>query len=292
MKRMADADLFAVDPAQFVAERDRIAKALRAEGKRDEAAAVRALRRPTVPTWALNQVARRHPAEIAELADAAARARDAQDEVLAGADGSVLREALAERRSALRDVIRRAGAVVDDSGRSGDGQERAIESTLQRVIDSGDLVDALRRGELTDVADGSDGADDDVSSMFQLPGGVSPGRAPATSTAKPKPKGKPGATAPANATAEAEARTELETKRAVAVAEAEVERRTSELDDAEGELAEAEMVAADAEAELAAAQERAKEARAAVTAASVTRDKAEAALQDARAALERVVGPG
>src|SRR5262249_38111386 len=53
--------LFALDPNDFVTARDQRARELRKEGEKDEAAAVKALRRPTVPVWALNQVARQRP---------------------------------------------------------------------------------------------------------------------------------------------------------------------------------------------------------------------------------------
>ena len=53
-------------PAEFVAARNALAKKLKADGHRDEAAAVAALRRPTVPDWALNSVALQEPDVVAD----------------------------------------------------------------------------------------------------------------------------------------------------------------------------------------------------------------------------------
>ena len=54
-------DLFALPPAEFIAARDALAKRLKADGDATRAAEVKALRRPSVAAWAVNQVARRKP---------------------------------------------------------------------------------------------------------------------------------------------------------------------------------------------------------------------------------------
>ena len=60
---MADAadDLYGLPLDAFVPERDALAKRLRAEGRRDEAAEVKALRKPSVAAWAVNQAVRSQP---------------------------------------------------------------------------------------------------------------------------------------------------------------------------------------------------------------------------------------
>src|SRR3954462_3095984 len=69
--------LFAVTPDEFVAERTRLAKGLRADGDRPGAAEVAKLTRPSAPAWALNQVAREEPGVVDAWLDAAAALRDA-----------------------------------------------------------------------------------------------------------------------------------------------------------------------------------------------------------------------
>ncbi|HEX8105745.1 MAG TPA: hypothetical protein VF533_24225, partial [Solirubrobacteraceae bacterium] len=50
--------LFALPLEEFVPARDALAKALRAEKRREDAKAVAALRRPSLGAWAVNQVVR------------------------------------------------------------------------------------------------------------------------------------------------------------------------------------------------------------------------------------------
>lgn len=51
-------ELYAGYPAAFVARRDELAKQARASGDRSLAAAIKALRRPTVGSWYLNVASR------------------------------------------------------------------------------------------------------------------------------------------------------------------------------------------------------------------------------------------
>ena len=50
--------LYGLPREEFIGERDALAKELRAGGRRDEAAAVKALGKPTVAAWAANQAVR------------------------------------------------------------------------------------------------------------------------------------------------------------------------------------------------------------------------------------------
>lgn len=84
---MTPDDLYALPPEEFVAARDALARSL----PKDEAAAVRALRRPTVVAAAINAAVRRSPALVATLEAASV------DEELAEAlrAGRLVREAQA-----------------------------------------------------------------------------------------------------------------------------------------------------------------------------------------------------
>ncbi len=104
-------DLFDVDPNDFVATRDALVKELRACGDKEGAATVKKLRRPTVPVWALNRVARSHPDLVAAVLDATEHAQH-------GGDRDAFRDALAQRRAAINDVARAARDVVAASGRA------------------------------------------------------------------------------------------------------------------------------------------------------------------------------
>ena len=77
-------DLYAASPEDFVAERSRLAKALKDRGQAEDAKTLAATRKPTVAAWVLNQLARLNRREIDLLLDAGHRLREAQAGLLAG----------------------------------------------------------------------------------------------------------------------------------------------------------------------------------------------------------------
>jgi hypothetical protein len=159
-------DLFGVDPAEFVAARDALARQLRSEGKREEATVVKALRRPPVPIWALNRVARDDLDAIETLLDAAADAGEAQDALLNGnGDRDALRDALARRRAAMHEVVHRASEVIEQSGRAAGSQQRQVEDAHNAVTASDGLAELLRNGELVEGFE-DDTGDDDIASLL------------------------------------------------------------------------------------------------------------------------------
>src|SRR3954451_12757892 len=104
MKALSRRDLLAADATEFVALRDQLVKELKAAGDKEGAAAVRALRRPSVAVWALNRVAQDDAAVVGDLLEVAANARTAQVAALAEGDAAGLRDAMAARRSATAKV--------------------------------------------------------------------------------------------------------------------------------------------------------------------------------------------
>ena len=139
--------LFSLDPKDFVTARDQLAKKLQQEGDKDQAKAVKALRRPTIPIWALNQVAREQPNEIGALIESSSQAHAAQDKDV--------RDALARRRDRMHDVLVQARQMIDGSGRSADQHELDITSALSTILASDDLTRDLRGGVLTQVSEGA-----------------------------------------------------------------------------------------------------------------------------------------
>ncbi|HYZ97260.1 MAG TPA: hypothetical protein VE575_00835, partial [Acidimicrobiales bacterium] len=112
----AIAALYGGPPGEFVAERDGLARTLRAAGRRDEAAAVRKLAKPKRLAWALDAAAFAAPEAVGRLAAAAEDAaaarsgtdvRGATDELRAAA--RTLGEAAAERAEAAVTPIDQAG---------------------------------------------------------------------------------------------------------------------------------------------------------------------------------------
>ena len=94
--------LYGLPREEFVGERDALAKELRADGRRDEAAAVKALAKPTVAAWAANQAVRSQKSAARELWKAGDQLSAAQDALLAGkGSGAKLREATEAERAAV-----------------------------------------------------------------------------------------------------------------------------------------------------------------------------------------------
>lgn len=145
---MSADDLFALPPEGFVAARDELAKRLRTQGDREEAARVRQLRRPTVPAWAVDQLAREHGADLDGLLEAGAQLRDAQQEALAGR-GAGLRAASARRRELIDGLTEQAATILADSGRDPAPHRAAIAATLEAATVDDEAAEALRAGTLT-----------------------------------------------------------------------------------------------------------------------------------------------
>jgi hypothetical protein len=136
--------LYARSRDGFIDERDRRVHALRAEGKRDEAAALKQRRKPTVPAWAVNRLARRHPDQVGALIGAASGLRAAQSG--AQDDGPSLRAAAAEFRALVAELRSHAEAVIADAGSAPPTHIDDVERTLTAAAADPEQHDTLRRG--------------------------------------------------------------------------------------------------------------------------------------------------
>lgn len=106
-------ELFDLEPSEFIAARDRLAKELRAAGDTEQAAAVKALRRPTLAAWAVNQVARRRP----ELVDAVIETGRDVTRALDQGHRDALRDATVRRRDAVVAATRAAVELAGEQHR-------------------------------------------------------------------------------------------------------------------------------------------------------------------------------
>ncbi len=141
-------ELYAGSLDAFVAERDGLAKAVAATGDAEGAARVRALRKPVVPAWALNRLAKERPAMVDELVDLGERLRAAQTRALSGGDVGPLREAIEERRRVVAGVARAAEEVLEGAGVRPEPHRDVIVSTLEAAAVDEEAAGLLRSGRL------------------------------------------------------------------------------------------------------------------------------------------------
>ncbi len=110
--------LFREEPGSFVEARDALAGRLREEGRTGDAATVKALRKPTVPAWALNQLSADNPDEVTALLETGAELRAAQLAAMSSpGDLDRLRIATAERQEAIARLSRAATAFLAEHDR-------------------------------------------------------------------------------------------------------------------------------------------------------------------------------
>jgi hypothetical protein len=141
---MADAvaaQLYEVPLEEFTAERNKLAASLKEAGESDAASAVKALKKPDVAAWTVNQLAHRYPDQIRELL--------ALRDEMGGSSGSDLRAAGEKRRHLLAQLVKHADAILRDAGHApAAGTLEKITQTLQAGATE-EEVEALRAGRLT-----------------------------------------------------------------------------------------------------------------------------------------------
>ena len=135
-------ELYDVDPSEFVAARDALAKELRARGEVAAANQVRGLLRPTAAAAALNRVARDEPGLVADLLEAGRQLVAAQAAAVRG-DRDALREASRRRRELVRRLTARAADI------SGLAHREAIAATVEAAAVDPEVADSLAAGRLT-----------------------------------------------------------------------------------------------------------------------------------------------
>lgn len=129
-------ELLDVDPEHFVAERDALAKRLKAEGRVAEAATVKKLRKPTVAQWATQQVARRAPEEVAELRAASEAVAEAQEAAVGGGDRDALKAAMSARRDSVRALGRAVDRVLEELGRPASQRDEVLAAVDAAITES------------------------------------------------------------------------------------------------------------------------------------------------------------
>ncbi|MGH7820043.1 MAG: hypothetical protein ACREQ9_09735, partial [Candidatus Binatia bacterium] len=127
----ADVDeLFTLPPEEFTAARNRLARQAKQEGRMDLAIRLAGLRKPTAVVWIANQIARRHPDDVAQLLEAARALRQAQEGALRGGKPAAVGAETAEWRRSLNAVVRRGREIARSSGRRSFDEARLTSRLL------------------------------------------------------------------------------------------------------------------------------------------------------------------
>ncbi len=132
--------LFKLPLGEFTPARNALAARLKKAGRQDEASEVKALPKPSVPAWVVNQLYWQHRKAFDRLIEAGDRFRKAGG----------MREHLEARRNAQAALEPMATAVLHDAG-YGDTRImlRRVATTLEALSAYGSTPDAPRAGRLT-----------------------------------------------------------------------------------------------------------------------------------------------
>lgn len=133
--------LYGLPLEEFTAARNKLAAALKKEGKQEEADEVKNLRKPSISAWAVNQLARKERLQVRSLVTSADRLRKAQESLLRGGAADELRASVERQRDVVSALLKRAREILRESGHP------ATETMLERI-----------RETLTAVAGDEEGA--------------------------------------------------------------------------------------------------------------------------------------
>jgi hypothetical protein len=140
-------DLYGLPLERFIPERAALAKTLRGQKRREDAAAVAAMRKPSVAAWAVNQLVRTQDKTIHALFDAGDDLARAQAGAATGKrTAEVMRDAAQRQRGALDELLEAAKGLL-----SSDGHPLSA-TTVERVTDTlrAASIDEASRRQVTD----------------------------------------------------------------------------------------------------------------------------------------------
>jgi hypothetical protein len=133
--------LYGLPLGEFTQARDERARELRKEGESEAADEVKALAKPSLSAWAVNQLARHERLQVRALMTASERLRKAQAKLLGGGGSGEVQAALERQREVVGALVESAQDVLQAAGHP------ATEAMLERI-----------RGTLTAAAGDEEGA--------------------------------------------------------------------------------------------------------------------------------------
>ncbi|MGP3691121.1 hypothetical protein ACTVZO_41720 [Streptomyces sp. IBSNAI002] len=264
-------ELSELKPSEFTAARDEYVAKARKAGDRPLAAAIAALRKPTVAAWTAGLLARRRPKEAHGLVQLGEALRTAHRTL----DAGQLRKLSHDQHVVIAELARTARALAVEAGQAvSEPVLHEVEQILHAVLADADVAAQWEAGRLAKAPDVVSG----FTGLEPLPGAAPPPPPP-----PPPPPRRPPEPSTAESTAEHVRPPAREGDKGVARA------RRERVKAARMELAEAQAEAARLEAAQTAAQELMDRADGAVAAAEEDVQAAKERLGTARAASTSAV---
>jgi hypothetical protein len=176
----ARAELYGAAPEDFVAERKRLAKELKAEGQAEDAQELAKVRKPTLSAWALNRLTRDERRDVDLLLDSGHRLLQAQAGVLRGDARDAFEQAQRTEREAIARLVHEAEQLLVDRGGASATVLEQIAASLHAAAVSEHGRELLAAGQFTEPL---------TLEGFDTVAGLAPppSKRPAKPPAKPKP---------------------------------------------------------------------------------------------------------
>jgi hypothetical protein len=142
-------ELYGLPPGEFTEARDALVKRLRADKERELANEVKALRKPTLAAWALNQLVRNRRKDVERLIAAGNKLRAAQEKLVSSGDRSGFQRAAAKERELVAQLASDAAALAAEAGAgSSQGLEEKLGATLHAAALDDETAAELAAGRV------------------------------------------------------------------------------------------------------------------------------------------------
>jgi hypothetical protein len=124
-------ELYGLAPERFTARRGELAKAARAAGDKSAATEISALRKPTVPAWLVNLLAREASDELGGLLQLGEQLREAQSQLV----GPRIKELSQQAHAAVQGLSRRVAELAESRDQAvTPAVDRDVEQTLRAAL--------------------------------------------------------------------------------------------------------------------------------------------------------------
>jgi hypothetical protein len=141
--------LYGLPLDEFTRERDELARRVRQEGDGERATQIKRLRKPSVPAWVVNRLARQRELDMQRLLRAGEQLAGAQVEAIRAQSGDAFLEARRDEQRALEALAAGAREILAGAGRGAAALDRVL-ATLRAGSLTEDGRALLKSGLLTE----------------------------------------------------------------------------------------------------------------------------------------------